>query len=170
MCITRKLNVFFILKINMFPYMEVWKLRGKTYEKLCDILRSGTKICRSQKFPEKSLRLCCFLKFPEELDKFPEISLIFHGKAISLSFPESVGTLNIWKNKSEDVYGCQFTGNVFLKQGLKNYWERRRDDFLMWPTIRDNTWNVFNMQHITLSSKRWDSNPIQPSPMIMWWP
>ena len=66
----------------------------KTYEKLCDILRSGTQIWHSQKFPENSLRFCCFLKFPEELDKFPEISLIFHGKAISLSFSESVGTLN----------------------------------------------------------------------------
>ena len=52
---------------------------GKTYEKLCDILRSGTQICHNQKFPENSLRFCCFLKFPEELDKFPEISLIFHG-------------------------------------------------------------------------------------------
>ena len=45
-------------------------------------------------FPENSLIFFWFLKFPEELGKFPEISLIFHGKAISLSFPECVGTLN----------------------------------------------------------------------------
>ena len=43
-------------------------------------------------FPENSLRFCYFRKFPEELAKFPEISLIFHGKAISLSFLECVGT------------------------------------------------------------------------------
>ena len=40
-------------------------------------------------FPE----ICCVHKFPEELDKFPEISLIFQGKTISPSFLECVGTL-----------------------------------------------------------------------------
>ena len=45
----------------------------------------------SQKYPENSLKFCCFLKFPEELGRFPEISLIFHGKAISL------GLQSAWK-------------------------------------------------------------------------
>ena len=42
---------------------------------------------------KNSLRFCCFLKFPEEFGKFPDVSLIFYGKAISLSFLECVGTL-----------------------------------------------------------------------------
>ena len=29
---------------------------------------------------ENSLRFCCFLKFPGELGKFPEISPIFNGR------------------------------------------------------------------------------------------
>ena len=39
-----------------------------------------------------SLRFRCFQKFPRELGKFPEISLISHGKAISLLL-ECVGTM-----------------------------------------------------------------------------
>ena len=46
------------------------------------------------KIPWEFLRFCSFLKFPEELGKFPESPLIFHGKAISLSFPECMGTLH----------------------------------------------------------------------------
>ena len=30
----------------------------------------------------------------------------------------------------------------------------------MLATIRDDTWNVLNMQHITLNSKRWDYSDI----------
>ena len=30
----------------------------------------------------------------------------------------------------------------------------------MLATIRDDTWNVFNMQHITPNSKRWDYSDI----------
>ena len=49
---------------------------------------------------------------------------------------------------------------IFLQQGLKCYWERRRDDSLMLATIYDDTWNVLNMQHITPYSKRWDYSDI----------
>ena len=48
----------------------------------------------------------------------------------------------------------QFSGNVFLQQGLQSYWEKRRDDTLMLTTIHDDTWNMLNMQHITLNFKR----------------
>ena len=47
----------------------------------------------SQKFPDSSLRFSGFLNFTEELGKFPEISQIFHGKALSQSFSGCVGTL-----------------------------------------------------------------------------
>ena len=47
-------------------------------------------------------------------------------------------------------------GNVFLQQDLKSYCERRKDDSLMLVKIRDGTWNVLNMQHITPNWKRWD--------------
>ena len=40
-------------------------------------------------------------------------------------------------------------------QGIKSYWERKRDESLMLATIRNDTWKVLNMQHITLNSKRW---------------
>ena len=36
---------------------------------------------------------------------------------------------------------------VVQSKSLKSYWERR-DDSLMLATIRDDTWNVLNMQHI----------------------
>ena len=42
----------------------------------------------------------------------------------------------------------------------KDYWEGRRDDLLIMVTIRDDTRNVINMQHITLNSKRWDYSDI----------
>ena len=48
----------------------------------------------------------------------------------------------------------------FLQQGLKSYWEKRRDGSLKLATIRDDTWNVLNMQHITPNSKRWDYSDI----------
>ena len=48
----------------------------------------------------------------------------------------------------------------FLQQGLKSYWEKRRDGSLKLATIRDDTWNVLNMQHITPNLKRWDYSDI----------
>ena len=36
----------------------------------------------------------------------------------------------------------------------------RRDDSLVLVTIRDDTWNVLNMQHITQNSKRWNYSDI----------
>ena len=48
----------------------------------------------------------------------------------------------------------------FLQHGLKSYWEKRRDGSLKLATIRDDTWNVLNMQHITPNSKRWDYSDI----------
>ena len=37
-----------------------------------------------------------------------------------------------------------------------SYREKRRDGPLMLATIRDDTWNQLNIQHITPNSKRWD--------------
>ena len=77
---------------GLFFHWFCLETEGKTYEKLRNILRSSTQICHSH-----SLRIpCCCQKFPVELGKFPEISPIFHGKAIPLSFlehVECVGTL-----------------------------------------------------------------------------
>ena len=42
------------------------------------------------------------------------------------------------------------------QQGLKRYWEKRRDDSLMLATIHEDTWKVLNMQHITPNSKSSD--------------
>ena len=42
------------------------------------------------------------------------------------------------------------------QQGLKRYWEKRRDDSLMLATIHEDTWKVLNMQHLTPNSKSWD--------------
>ena len=50
---------------------------------------SDAAIAIPWEFPE----ILLFSKFPEELGKSPEISLIYHVKAISLSFLECVGTL-----------------------------------------------------------------------------
>ena len=43
-----------------------------------------------------------------------------------------------------------------FSSSLKSYWEKRRDGSLTLATIRDDTWNVLNMQHITPNSKTWD--------------
>ena len=50
----------------------------------------------------------------------------------------------------------------FLHRGLKSYWEKRRDGSLMLATIRDDTCNVLNMQHITQIRK---DGIIQTSPV-----
>ena len=60
----------------------------------------------------------------------------------------------ILKNKSKDM------DSNFLQQSLKSYWERRRDDSLMLAKLRDDTWNMLNMQHIIPNSKRWDFSDI----------
>ena len=44
------------------------------------------------------------------------------------------------------------------------YWERRRDDSLMLATIHDDTWNMLNMQQITLIRK---DGIIQTSPVVV---
>ena len=94
--------------------MEVWKLRAKHMKKPCNISQKQHLNLPWPKSPEISLRFRCFLKFPEELDKFPEISLIFHGKANSLSFPQCVGTLKLsfwWKFRQN---GISFSMSPFL--------------------------------------------------------
>ena len=58
----------------------------------------------------------------------------------------------ILKNKSKDR-DSKFSGNVFFQQGLKSYWKKRRDGSLMLATIRDDTWNVLNMLHISQIKK-----------------
>ena len=40
------------------------------------------------------------------------------------------------------------------------YWEKTRYGLLMLATIRDDTWNVLTMPHITPNSKRWDYSDI----------
>ena len=49
---------------------------------------------------------------------------------------------------------------VFLQQSLTSYWEKRKDDSLMLATIRDDTCNMLNMQHIIPNSERWDDSDI----------
>ena len=49
---------------------------------------------------------------------------------------------------------------VFLQQSLTSYWEKRKDDSLMLATIRDDTCNMLNMQHIIPNSERWDYSDI----------
>ena len=55
--------------------------------------------------------------------------------------------------RSSPKIGIEFS--VFLQQSLKSYWERVGDNWLMLATIRDDTWNGLNMQHIIPNSKRW---------------
>ena len=73
---------------------------------------------------------------------YKESSLEFHSK--------------IFKSKSKDR-DSNFLLKVFIQ--LKSYWDGR-DDPLMLVAIGDDTWNVFNMQHITPNSKRWDHSDI----------
>ena len=54
------------------------------------------------------------------------------------------------KSKDRDSIFWQFSSDKALTQ---KYWERRRDDTLMLSTIRDDTWNVLNVQHIILNDK-----------------
>ena len=56
----------------------------------------------------------------------------------------------ILNNKSKDRDSNFIV--MFLQQSLKSYWERKRDDSLMLATIRDDTWNVFNV-HINPNLK-----------------
>ena len=70
----------------------------------------------------------------------------------------------ILEHKSKDRVRI-FFHNVFLQQGLKNCWEKRRGDWLvllglLWclgsikDTIYDDAWNVSNMQQITPNLKK----------------
>ena len=49
---------------------------------------------------------------------------------------------------------------IFIQQGLKSYWERRRDESLIVATIRDDQWKMINIQQITPNLKRWDYSDI----------
>ena len=72
------------------------------------------------------------------------------------SFGRVVGHLHLSEPEfysSEKKYKYLFTTP---QQGLKRYWEKRRDDSLMLATIHEDTWKVLNMQHITPNSKSWD--------------
>ena len=53
-----------------------------------------------------------------------------------------------------------FTRYVFLQRDVKGNWEKWRNDWLMLATIRDDTWNVLNMQHIIPNLKRRDYSDI----------
>ena len=68
-----------------------------------------------------------------------------------------------WKSKSlknKSKIGIVIFGNTFFLQGLKCYWKSRRSDLLMLGAIRDDTWNVINMQHTNQNLKRWDYSDI----------
>ena len=76
------------------------------------------------------------------------------------SFGRVVGHLHLSEPEfysSKKKYKYLFTTP---QQGLKRYWEKRRDDSLMLATIHEDTWKVLNMQHITPNSKRWDYSDI----------
>ena len=83
----RKFSVFVYWNENIYASIHDGGLEteGKAYEKLCNI-----SLKQHLNLPQP--RFCWFLKIPEELGKLPEISLIFHEKAIPLSFSEFVGT------------------------------------------------------------------------------
>ena len=51
--------------------------------------------------------------------------------------------------------------NISPQQDLTIYWEEIRDRSLIFATIRDDTWNVLNMQHINQNSKRWNYSGFQ---------
>ena len=53
----------------------------------------------------------------------------------------------ILKNKSIDR-DCNFLVVLSFSKALKSYWEKRRDESWMLATIRYDTRNVLNMQHI----------------------
>ena len=63
----------------------------------------------------------------------------------------------ILKNKSKDSdsnFLVMFSASK-ASRAIDNS-EKRRYGPLMLATIRDDTWNVLNIQHITPNSKRWD--------------
>ena len=71
-------------------------------------------------------------KFPWHFVKFPDNSLALRNVTSSWHFPN----------------------------GYEPYWERRRGDSLILATVRDDTWNMPNMQHITPNWKIWDYSGI----------
>ena len=46
------------------------------------------------------------------------------------------------------------------QRAIESYWGGRRGDSLMLAIVRDDTWNVLNMQHKIPNSKRWDYSDI----------
>ena len=61
-----------------------WKLRAKHMKNYVAFSEAAFKSAKA--IPWKFPAILCFQKFPDEFGKFPEISPIFHGKAISLIF------------------------------------------------------------------------------------
>ena len=65
----------------------------------------------------------------------------------------------ILKNKSKDR-DSNFLVMFFSSKAWRAIEKKRRDGSLKLATIRDDTWNVLNLQHITPNSKRWDYSDI----------
>ena len=67
------------------------------------------------------------------------------------------GERKLERQNFEQIYECFcFVLLNSRQQGLINYYDERRYDTLMLVTIRDDIWNVPNMQYITPNSKIWD--------------
>ena len=79
------------------------------------------------------------------------------NNGIAQNISKTIWKSKILKNKFKDRdSNCLVMFSSFLQQGLKSYWERRRDDLHMLATIHDDTWSMPNMQYITPNLKWWD--------------
>ena len=106
-----------------------WKLWAKHMKKYVTFSEAALKsaVAIPWEFPE----ILQFSKIPcSELGKFPEISLIFHGKAISLSFLECVGTLAYFGSRYS-IYVSDVRGIVAPSPAIYGVTMRSR-----WPTRR----------------------------------
>ena len=63
------------------------------------------------------------------------------------------------KNKSK-YSDSNFLGMFSSSKTSRAIEKKRKEGPLMLATIRDDAWNVLNMQHITPNSKRWDYSDI----------
>ena len=140
---------------------HTWRRFGscrQSIQKLCNVSQKQYRYLNppKPKFPENSLIFYCFLKIPEELGKFPEISLIFHEKAISLSFPESVGTLKrdpghyiSLQNSHAWFQQCKILWCLIVSIWIEEKW------YIHWIWImnKEFCWNRFQLMHVVKAQR-----------------
>ena len=75
----------------------------------------------------------------------------------------------VWRTADSEVHIIHISHVIitYILESLSSityityrYWEKRRGDSFMLATIRDDTWNMLNMQHMTPNSIRWDYSDI----------